>query len=416
MELNTDKSTNNMRLFSFCLPLIVVLSTASFCSNDITLPSTNNIFEPSIECPSKIVVDPNEEWWIEAKSLNSDVTLEFKSDDVSYTERLVMKTDISYIKALGHLSPKSEVGTITAIAKNSAGITMKDIRVERPYVNLSVPTLKMSCEAGRQIIQIESNFDYKVENRGEFDFTPNGVELNADWCSFKKTDKGIEISVSENESIDSRRTEIAFFDATMYYKKTLVVQQDGIDWRPLERQALMDLWESLGGKNWTNHKNWGTDAPIEEWEGLAFDEEGHVSILTIEKEPFYGRIPESICNLTHLWEFHIHDRTYYKESHIFGPLPESMAKMNLHVLTIHCHLDGPFPEAIRGLRHLWQLDLHGNDITGELPEWLGTFSDNFGGLSIYGNRLTGKVPDSVLALPFWSDDEMKQQPGYGLYR
>lgn len=35
-----------------------------------------------------------------------------------------------------------------------------------------------------------------------------------------------------------------------------------------EREALMEIFNALGGENWTNKTNWGTDKPLSEWYGI----------------------------------------------------------------------------------------------------------------------------------------------------
>lgn len=37
---------------------------------------------------------------------------------------------------------------------------------------------------------------------------------------------------------------------------------------PSDREVLMLLYESTGGANWKNHKNWGTNVDVKQWHGV----------------------------------------------------------------------------------------------------------------------------------------------------
>ena len=35
-----------------------------------------------------------------------------------------------------------------------------------------------------------------------------------------------------------------------------------------EREALMEFYQALGGENWVNHDNWGSNLPVSKWHGI----------------------------------------------------------------------------------------------------------------------------------------------------
>ena len=45
------------------------------------------------------------------------------------------------------------------------------------------------------------------------------------------------------------------------------------------REALVKLYESTGGDNWTNNENWCSDKPVDEWYGVAKREDGTYELL-----------------------------------------------------------------------------------------------------------------------------------------
>jgi hypothetical protein len=66
------------------------------------------------------------------------------------------------------------------------------------------------------------------------------------------------------------------------------------------REALIKLYESTNGDNWTNNENWCSDKPVEEWYGVAKDANGKYGLAlynnnltgTIEQE-----FPECVIGL-----------------------------------------------------------------------------------------------------------------------
>ena len=52
----------------------------------------------------------------------------------------------------------------------------------------------------------------------------------------------------------------------------VVYEEDGL------REALIKLYQSTNGDNWTNNTNWCSDKPVEEWYGVSKNEKGEYSI------------------------------------------------------------------------------------------------------------------------------------------
>ena len=70
---------------------------------------------------------------------------------------------------------------------------------------------------------------------------------------------------------------------------------------PTETAALMALYNSTGGANWTNSTNWGVGCPCEDnWFGVTCDTAGNVTQLTLNENNLIGTIPPEIENLTEL--------------------------------------------------------------------------------------------------------------------
>ncbi len=59
----------------------------------------------------------------------------------------------------------------------------------------------------------------------------------------------------------------------------------------------MALYQATDGPNWQNSNGWGTDAPIDEWYGVATDSKGRVTILLLKGNGLRGRIPYALGTL-----------------------------------------------------------------------------------------------------------------------
>ena len=83
---------------------------------------------------------------------------------------------------------------------------------------------------------------------------------------------------------------------------------------------------------------------------------------------------------------------------IGGTMPESWQSMTgvarLHLAS--AGLEGAFPEAVSGMLQLQSLDLSGNRLSAELPDWLGELS--LTRLDLDGNTLTGDIGPAVAAM------------------
>ncbi|WP_106829579.1 M64 family metallopeptidase [Parabacteroides pacaensis] len=111
-----------------------------------------------------------------------------------------------------------------------------------------------------------------------------------------------------------------------------------------DRTALMALYNSLGGAEWTNHENWGSNKPLSQWHGVEVEND-HVTGLYLSDNNLTGEIPPEIGNLTSL------KRLYINYNNIRGVLPASMDNLkNLEYIYFNNNnLSGDIPAGISGL-------------------------------------------------------------------
>ena len=107
----------------------------------------------------------------------------------------------------------------------------------------------------------------------------------------------------------------------------------------VERLALIDFHDATGGPSWTNRGAWGTDAPLDDWYGVA-TAGGRVVEVALPANGLSGVFPAEIANLTGLT---VVDLTGNQ-------------------------LSGAIPSAIGGLRELAELRVGRNPaLEGALP-------------------------------------------------
>lgn len=71
----------------------------------------------------------------------------------------------------------------------------------------------------------------------------------------------------------------------------------------LERQALVAIFESLGGLKWKDKTRWCSSEPIGRWKGVHLDPKTkRVNKIILAENELEGEIPEEIGNLTELIE------------------------------------------------------------------------------------------------------------------
>ena len=154
----------------------------------------------------------------------------------------------------------------------------------------------------------------------------------------------------------------------------------------IEREALVALYNSTDGDNWTNNDGWkepplhtdGFAMPGTEcsWYGVTCDGENHVEVFSLNFNNLVGTIPASIENLA-----------------------------NLKYLSLYGNqLTGPIPMELGNLAYLETLNLDRNQLTGSIPTELGSLA-KLGYLLLGSNQLTGSIPPVLGSLANLEDDQ-----------
>ncbi len=157
----------------------------------------------------------------------------------------------------------------------------------------------------------------------------------------------------------------------------------------LECEALVALYTSTDGLDWTNNTGWlATNTPCG-WFGIACTD-GSVSHISLNLNNVSGTIPPEIGNLNSLQNINLIANT------LTGAIPPEIGNLNslTHLFLTGNSLTGTLPPEIGNLNSLTHLHLSSNSLTGTLPPEIGDLT-NLTYLRLNNNNLTGTVPLSV---------------------
>ena len=133
-----------------------------------------------------------------------------------------------------------------------------------------------------------------------------------------------------------------------------------------EGLALMALYNSAGGVNWTKSTNWGSNEDLDDWYGVTVSDDGTKLLeLNLANNNLVGLIPPEIRDLTDLTFLHL------KQNELVSPIPIELGYLDkLTFLGLNDNLfTGALPAALSTLLDLQELYLHKNAFTGTFPDF-----------------------------------------------
>ncbi len=160
---------------------------------------------------------------------------------------------------------------------------------------------------------------------------------------------------------------------------------------PQDSLALVDLYNTTNGPNWSNNTNW-LAGPVSTWNGVVVTG-NRVTVLQLRQRNLIGTIPTSIANLNAL--------TYLNLSvnSLVGTIPTAIGGITtLEKLYLDRNqFSGAFPASLINLTNLQELFLSYNNLTGSIPVGINALS-NLRWLWLDGNQLSGDVPPSLMSM------------------
>ncbi len=170
----------------------------------------------------------------------------------------------------------------------------------------------------------------------------------------------------------------------------------------IERAALIALYNSTDGDNWTNNSGWkdgylhtdGFAMPGTEylWYGVTWSTDG-VLALSLYSNQLTGSIPSELGNLGNLVLLGL------SHNQLAGSIPAALGNLvNLIYLGLDRNqLTGSIPAELGNLAKLQWLLLSLNELTGSIPAELGNLG-NLIQLMLESNELAGNIPTELMNL------------------
>ena len=157
-----------------------------------------------------------------------------------------------------------------------------------------------------------------------------------------------------------------------------------------DRAALVALYNSTDGENWSRNTNWLSAQPLADWHGVTTDADGRLSEVRLPENLLQGELPSALGSLTNL----ILLQLGYNQ--LSGSIPTGLGGLaNLETLSLENNqLSGSIPPRLGNLTNLETLSLESNQLSGTAPSELGGLI-NLETLSLESNQLSGTVPSEL---------------------
>tara|TARA_R110002050_G_scaffold49752_6_gene115348 strand:+ start:3081 stop:3767 length:687 start_codon:yes stop_codon:yes gene_type:complete len=164
----------------------------------------------------------------------------------------------------------------------------------------------------------------------------------------------------------------------------------------MQRNALMDLYNSTQGAAWRYKWNWGTGDPCTlNWYGIDCDCPGksHINGVNLWENNLDGTLPSTIGQLTQLLYLHLWSNALH------GTIPSEVGTIStlLHLYVNSNMMRGELPSEVGNLASLEHLFLSNNYFTGKIPDSFKNLTKTVDYAAFQYNALTGPLPDFVCA-------------------
>ena len=162
--------------------------------------------------------------------------------------------------------------------------------------------------------------------------------------------------------------------------------------RQLDSLALLELYNSTNGDNWTyevDEKPWDFTKSIDSLAGVTITDD-RVSAIDLGGHNLVDTIPNILFDLTQLTSLKLDGNRLVGS---ISPLISNFSKLETLWLQNN-QLMGSIPASIGSLEALSKLRIYGNSLSGELPPALGDLS-NLTQLWLHRNNLSGSIPNEL---------------------
>jgi len=379
-----------------------ISSDISNLTNLNTLSISNNQFEGSI--PSEIG----------HLTLLQNVSLFSNQFSGVLPEEMINLTSLKRVNILNNeftdLPNLSSISSLISLKIENNKFTFEDIE---PHIGIATFTYSPQDSIGEKqdtLVTTGSTLLLSVAVGGknnQYQWFKNGAPIaQAEDSSHIITP----VQMSDAGSYSCEITNTIATELTLYSRPVQInVVLSGIEKDSL---ALIALYDSTDGENWTDNSNWLT-GPIADWFGITI-ENNRVAEIKLYKNNLIGVIPPEIGNLDslkrlELWRNSLSDSIPSEiglltklewlritNNMFIGPIPEELWNLtNLTYLSLGFNdLTGTIPASIANLCNLFHLDLSSNELTESIPLEIGNLTKLFW-LNLSSNDLTGEIPAEI---------------------
>ena len=157
-----------------------------------------------------------------------------------------------------------------------------------------------------------------------------------------------------------------------------------------DREALIALYNSTGGTDWTDSDAWLSEQDLAMWHGVELDGAGRVVGLDLAGNNLHGTLPAKLGTVTQLASL---DLSGNQLSDAIPPELRGLSRLTTLDLGAN-RLNGAIPPGLVELSALESLDLRGNQLRGAIPLGLGAVTE-LESLDLSGNQLSGAIPPDL---------------------
>lgn len=179
----------------------------------------------------------------------------------------------------------------------------------------------------------------------------------------------------------------------------------------IDKEALIAIYDALGGDKWNNKQNWCSDLPLDSWYGVSTYSDGTVYSISLRNNNLTGTLPAECGNLSSIAylnlaynsissdEITTAPSTLVSVDMSGNPLPSFplwvLSAVNLESLGLNgCNINDKIPEEIGNLTQMGHLALGENSFSGTIPESIYNLS-KLVTLMLDSNQLTGGISSSI---------------------
>ncbi len=159
--------------------------------------------------------------------------------------------------------------------------------------------------------------------------------------------------------------------------------------------ALVALYNTTDGPNWTNHTNWLQTSDVCTWYGVncRIQNDGVPRELLLGSNNLRGVLPVEVGSLDSLRMLHLF------QNDLSGQIPASLGGLPelQELVANHNAFSGAIPDELGSLGSLRLLFLNSNELSGPIPEALGGLGQ-LEVLAVNENQLTGPIPSALTNL------------------